>query len=157
MSRTIVGQSMGVMEMSNLSGSGGGGVDPVEGKYVLKSGDTMTGDLTMQSASVDVLGGEIKVNGGMSRVLVQGGAGIRVEEGGSIVVADAGNLDVNGSLQVGGKGTVGADLSAAGGVFADGVGVQVGPIPKDPVLDPGAPGGGMASASMAGGSLSRRT
>ena len=36
MSRTIFGQSVGVLETSNLSGSGGGGVDPVEGKYVLK-------------------------------------------------------------------------------------------------------------------------
>jgi len=84
--RSIFGQSVGIMEMSNLSGSGGGGIDPVEGKYVLKSGDSMSGDLTMENASVSVLGGEVKVDGKMSRVLLQGGAGIRVEDGGGIVV-----------------------------------------------------------------------
>jgi len=146
--RSIFGQFVGIMEMSNLSGSGGGGIDPVEGKYVLKSGDSMSGDLTMQDASVDVLGGEVKVDGKMSRVLLQGGAGIRVEDGGGIVVADEGDLSVNGNLLVGtdlkvdGKGTIGGELStkrlsAENGVWAGGAGVQVAPVPLDVVLNPG--------------------
>ena len=106
--RSIFGQSVGILEMSNLSGSGGGGSDPVEGKYVLKTGDSMTGDLSMENASVDVVGGEVKVNGAMSRILLEGGAGIRVEDGGGIVVADEGELSVDG------KATLSGDLKVDG-------------------------------------------
>jgi len=62
-----------------------------EGKYVLKQGDSMQGDLVMEDAG-------ITVQGAMSSVLLEGGAGLRVQDGGGILVT-SGQIDT-GSLVV---------------------------------------------------------
>jgi len=98
--RTIFGLSA-----EALSSSIGGGGD---GKYVLKAGDSMQGDLVMEHASIDVQDGGITVAGAMSSVLLRGGAGLRVQDGGGMVIADGGGVSVDGKVEVKGSTTTGS-------------------------------------------------
>ena len=91
--KTIFGLPIDVLSASNMSFT----ASQVDGKYVLKSGDSMSGNLAME-----------------------GGAGIDVKDGGNVAVD--GTLDVkgygqfSGNLGVLGNSTVSGLLEAPGGV-----------------------------------------